>query len=747
MPPPLYQDLEQLLRASHQPKAMHAPASVSSSMDGGRIMDANDGSVTPHHMQYPPNNHAVAAVQKQHGLGSATPQQREASPNIQMQHMSPHSPSPAPSSKRSGRSVTDPLGSVMGTCDSPVSQATTNNMEVGFTGFTQMLGMGGVGGMDGMMGMGGMVDMRNSADFHDITGIESKNYPVGNAPEHSDMVAQPSIPNEHMFDPEQPHFRAHCFVRPFKMCKKRVGLQGNQGNEQYCPNCYCFICDVKASECQGWLRVGHCHANENNLYWKSLRVFTRTEMLCTSPLLTALKCDEEACMEAHDWCVQGLLGFHRYQEGDPGPGGAINHSFLHVANVISAAMKAVVKHLSGPKGPSATLAVLDGITSAHVVSSFRPCSNHSDTSKKHIWSSRTFLEYIAIFEELEKYWVLSITYTSTDCVPPQALAMLTERLRHFSKLASNEITGGIPPMLEPPLTNAISASERGWTHPSVVSIIEGKCTDRSLCEAQTVQMARLRVLERAQRWNEAYHYSIFHGQFVKSIFYMVRASRFPEVIQLVQTQSALVWGAQCLPVCLELVNSGQVEYAVRLAIFCAFRDLDVGSRTEEDQPAQNRLPYFFWLVTHLRKQFTPEESIARNQLQDPPPMVTQVRKDASEMAKKAAPRLAEALLDPLPEPTPSAPYSASALHIEWCVCPTLVSFPCISWVLDSPCASHPTLRLPAFSHAGHPRATFADLYPPHPSGSRVCACSSRQCAPSLARNSSRCTGRTAVPAR
>jgi len=356
-------------------------------------------------------------------------------------------------------------------------------------------------------------------------------------------------------------------------------VQGGQGNELYCPNCVCFVCDVHASECQGWSRIGHCHAHDMEPYWKALRVFTRTEMLCNSPLLAALGCDEVACLEAHRWCVNGLLGFHRYREGDVGPGGVITHSFLHVADVTSSAMKAIVKHLSGPKGPRATLAVLDGITSAIVVNTYRPDPAQMD-SAKHKWCSSTFLAYKAILEQLEKYWVLTIAHTSTRCVPPQALATMAERLRHLTKLASNEVDGSNPPSSHVPLTHAISVCERGWTHPAMVSVLEGQCSDRSICEAQTVQVARLHVLERAQRWNEAYHYSVFHGHYARSLAYMVRANRSQDVLPMVQRQSALAQGAQCVPVCAELVQCGHADSAVRLAMFCAFGDLG------RDQPAQ-----------------------------------------------------------------------------------------------------------------------------------------------------------------
>ncbi len=49
----------------------------------------------------------------------------------------------------------------------------------------------------------------------------------------------------------------------------------------------------------------------------------------------ALGCDEAAQMEAHRSCVNGLLAFHRYRDGDIAPGGIVNHSFQHVTDVAS----------------------------------------------------------------------------------------------------------------------------------------------------------------------------------------------------------------------------------------------------------------------------------------------------------------------------------------------------------------------------------------------------------------------------
>jgi hypothetical protein len=73
-------------------------------------------------------------------------------------------------------------------------------------------------------------------------------------------------------------------------------------------------------------------------------------------------------------------------------------------------MKAIVCHLSGPKGPRTTLALLDGISAAIVTNSWR-AGNTNDP--KHKWCKETYAAYRAIIEQLEKYWVLAIVHTST----------------------------------------------------------------------------------------------------------------------------------------------------------------------------------------------------------------------------------------------------------------------------------------------------------------------------------------------
>ena len=51
---------------------------------------------------------------------------------------------------------------------------------------------------------------------------------------------------------------------------------GGQKNELFCNNCFCYVCDVKASECQGWLTVGHCHGQVCLTGWKGLSINSLT---------------------------------------------------------------------------------------------------------------------------------------------------------------------------------------------------------------------------------------------------------------------------------------------------------------------------------------------------------------------------------------------------------------------------------------------------------------------------------------
>jgi hypothetical protein len=87
---------------------------------------------------------------------------------------------------------------------------------------------------------------------------------------------------------------------------------------------------------------------------------------------------------------------------------------------------------------------------------------------------------------------------------------------------------------------------------------------------------------------------------------MVRADLAHEVMSLVQAQSDFSWDTQYMPVCVELLQNGKTENAIRLSAFCAFRDLQLGTAMDEEGfSAQMRLPFFHWLLETLIAELEP----------------------------------------------------------------------------------------------------------------------------------------------
>jgi hypothetical protein len=63
------------------------------------------------------------------------------------------------------------------------------------------------------------------------------------------------------------HPRYDCIIKPF-----------SREPTNFCPNCYCYVCDVKASECEQWKlsddenkHDSHCYADRKVVRWKRRR--------------------------------------------------------------------------------------------------------------------------------------------------------------------------------------------------------------------------------------------------------------------------------------------------------------------------------------------------------------------------------------------------------------------------------------------------------------------------------------------
>jgi len=472
------------------------------------------------------------------------------------------------------------------------------------------------------------------------------------------------------------HLRFNCPKHPWAVTADRQGREG-VGNALFCPGCVCFACGLEASNCSFWISEGHCDSHEKDPYWRAYREYYRTEILCNSPLLTMLQCDKEMIDDARKWCIESLVAFQRYRAGKMTDDGGVNHSFHYVTDVASAGMKTIVGHLSGsmgPRGPFATLAVLDGMTSGMVVNTWRP---KVSSNPRHRWCKGTFKAYRAIIEQLEKYWVLAIVYMSGRSAPTQvpwskALEYMSSHLQRLSAIASREITqndtmqygGGAGHHV--PLSHVVIACERSWDSPLVLQILQGSCHDLSQREVATLQKARLHVLERANRLQEAYHYAIFHGHIIKALSYMVRAGRQSDILHMVKRQHALALGGKCLSVCTELCATDWVDYSYRIAIFCAFR-ADGHQTSGGSSDAANRTPYVQWLIDQLKTKMTPGEWEQRQASPITGSNMDSARQECMQWARYiTAPGrdLCEELHEDIPLPPPHSAFSHAFYIVE-----------------------------------------------------------------------------------
>ena len=70
-----------------------------------------------------------------------------------------------------------------------------------------------------------------------------------------------------------PHARCDCTTTKFSAGRARLTVAGNAST---CPQCYCYVCQVPASECSQWTsrdarRPAHCNAHGKLALWIGLR--------------------------------------------------------------------------------------------------------------------------------------------------------------------------------------------------------------------------------------------------------------------------------------------------------------------------------------------------------------------------------------------------------------------------------------------------------------------------------------------
>ncbi|KAJ1408129.1 hypothetical protein B484DRAFT_337020, partial [Ochromonadaceae sp. CCMP2298] len=72
---------------------------------------------------------------------------------------------------------------------------------------------------------------------------------------------------------DMPHARDSCFAHPYAATTlsgpHSVLATRRAANMRHCPMCYCYVCDIKASECADWME--HCLSTYKENRWKAER--------------------------------------------------------------------------------------------------------------------------------------------------------------------------------------------------------------------------------------------------------------------------------------------------------------------------------------------------------------------------------------------------------------------------------------------------------------------------------------------
>uniref|UniRef100_A0A8C5IJF8 Uncharacterized protein n=1 Tax=Junco hyemalis TaxID=40217 RepID=A0A8C5IJF8_JUNHY len=79
-----------------------------------------------------------------------------------------------------------------------------------------------------------------------------------------------------------PHARHDCSTQPFERTESDTCFPLGK-NADICEQCYCYICDKPAAECQLWTVPSLCHCNAHNKsnFWKEQRKFALAGILAT----------------------------------------------------------------------------------------------------------------------------------------------------------------------------------------------------------------------------------------------------------------------------------------------------------------------------------------------------------------------------------------------------------------------------------------------------------------------------------
>ncbi|CAN5582965.1 hypothetical protein BH24GEM3_BH24GEM3_14410 [soil metagenome] len=267
-----------------------------------------------------------------------------------------------------------------------------------------------------------------------------------------------------------------------------------------------------------------------------------------------------------------------------------SEAYWHVGSVVAGVrevLQEVRAHLDAGDGRSA-LVVLEAITDEYV----RDWTELDDSDG----------EISDFFRELAPLWTEALL---TASLTPAKRREWAGRLEDWdSEIADyfEEVFGA-----------AVEAARQGWNDPALVRVLKGESNSSAVPEdlpswfAEELTEARLNILERQERYQEALNLARAEGRAKRHVLILLKLGRIPEAVE--HALAHLETAGEALEVAQALDGRGATDEALQVAergLSLESRPRDDGSLAGQLHLARSRAPLALWLRERAAEQGRPE---------------------------------------------------------------------------------------------------------------------------------------------
>lgn len=165
----------------------------------------------------------------------------------------------------------------------------------------------------------------------------------------------------------------------------------------------------------------------------------------------------------------------------------------------------------------------------------------------------------SLFTSLDEWWAEAVL--SADLTPDERRAYAQKLGKWNRRISGDDYDEG--------LETAVAAAEQGWDYPPLVRVLQGEITDQGAWEGEALDcadelaVARLKLLERQERFQEYLFLAEAEGQTERFLAMLVRVGRVTEAVE--KGKAWLTLPQQFLGLAKALHEHGEHEEALQLA--------------------------------------------------------------------------------------------------------------------------------------------------------------------------------------